>query len=230
MVEHRFNARFRLGGTLPMSRVDVYNRTTKAEGGTDGFQLGDAGLYAVFTPWEILEPHEPDPFLSLHNLQLSAGLTFPTGDERAASLPALHFGQTGSGSIDPRFSAGYYGGFAKYFGAFLDGTLRLDGGADGSGFRNGPIYTVRLGATFAPHRIVSIGVANELVIREKNLQSGRLLSESGGIHDFIVPRVLLNPVAGLFVDASVGIPVWRHVYFQQPAAALYATVAVGWYF
>lgn len=230
LVEHSFGAKFRLGGFVPFMNLHVENRAMMTEGGTGKFKMGDAGLYGVFTPWERSAPHPPHRFFDLQNLSLYAGLTFPTGDERNAALPALHFAQTGSGSIDPRFGVGYAAPIGSYFGAFLDAGLRLDGGADGAGFRNGPLWTARLGGSFTPHKIVSVGVAAELVIRERNLQTGRALSESGGIHTFVVPRVLVRPFKGLFFDATLGIPIWRHVNFQQPVMAYYFSVAAGYFF
>ncbi|HEV8325195.1 MAG TPA: hypothetical protein VG389_26500 [Myxococcota bacterium] len=227
--EHAFGDHVRLGGTLPFSMIRVHNNAWMSDVKTNGFQLGDIGAYAVFQPWESTDPlghHFFDP----HNLQLLFGMTFPTGDERAGSLPGLHFLQLGSGSIDPRFGVGYSGRLGRFFGLYGDVGLRLDGGADSSGYRSGNIYTARVGAMFTPIKYVSIAVSNELVVRNINYQSGGVAAESGGVWDFFVPRVLIAPFGGFFIDASAGIPVWRHVFLQQPVAAFNASVAVGYYF
>lgn len=228
--ERQVRPRLRFGASLPMLDQRVSNNQAspaKPEVVHKGWSLADPSAFLFWAPWETREVHPPDPFLSLHNLQFYFGLSFPLGDERKADAPAIHFAQLGSGSIDPRFGLGYVGRVASRVALFGDASVLIDGGTDTTQFRNGNLYDVRLGGTVAPHRIVAVALTNEVVLRNRNYQTGTRLAESGSRWDFVTGRVTVYPVPAAFVEGSYALPVYRYVNFVQPVTNQIVTVSLG---
>jgi hypothetical protein len=226
-AERRLSSRWQLGVQLPFIDQHVHNNQMNTNVDVD-WKLGDAVIYSALSPWESEDEAHVDPFLSLHNFQFLIGLSLPTGDERVGDFPALHYAQTGSGSADPRLGATYYGRINRWGGAFADAGVVIDTGADGSGYRNGNLYAFGAGAALTPHRLVTLSLADETIIRWHNLQNGQQLFESGGKWNFLVARATAYPVDAVFIDLEVGIPIYRNVNIVQPVTGYNLSVAVGY--
>lgn len=222
---HQLNSSFGFGGTVPFYDMEVFNRQKGTEDQKSAF--GDIGFYAVWAPWEATEPHDPDGFFSLHNLSLLAGLSVPTGNERKGDAPANHFNQLSSGSIDVRLGATYNGSVADGFCLFVGTSLLVDGGSDSSGFRNGTIYDFRIGGSYAPVDFASVFVDLDVLIRERNYQSGSELGSSGGSWGFLELGATVTPGKGFFVEGSVAIPIYRRVNLEQPVSDAMWSLGVG---
>ena len=229
-VYHQISPQIGVGATIPYLLTETRHKFLGTS--TDSSGVGDASVYAFWSPFETTEEHDPDPFFSLHNLGFIGGLSFPTGDEGNADRPALHFGQLGSGSIDARFGIAYNGAITEELRAYVSAGVLIDGGEDSFDFRNGNLFDARLGVSWTPCEWFTGHLGTTWLSRDQNTFNGVDLAESGASFGFIEPGFTIRPIPdeGLFFDFGVSIPIYRFTNEGQPVSEEVYSVGVGWTF
>lgn len=203
----------------------MQNDRTGADTHDSGF--GDVQGYLLWAPWETSADHKEE-FLSRHNLSFLFGLSLPTGDERNGDAPALHFNQTGSGSIDTRIGALYNAPISGPMRVYSGLSFLIDGGSDTSRFRNGTLTDFRIGGSYAPSEIGSVFLSIDWINRRRNLSAGNELGDSGGTWTFLEVGGTLTPWRRSFIDAAVAIPIYRNVHHTQPVSDEVFSLGFGW--
>jgi hypothetical protein len=164
----------------PLAGIDGGN-TSHATGG-----IGDTGLYALFNVWQ-------------HNsqkLNLSLGLSAPTGDSAIRLRPVLHhqgsgtgggyihYGmQIGSGTWDFKPALSYSGQYDDWsFGAQVTGTVRM-ADANGSGFAFGDILQTSAWGGYALTNWLSASLRGVYTVQDKIQHSFNPAIEVSGAMD-----------------------------------------------
>lgn len=215
-VFHQLSAQVGLGAALPYYDQDIDNNVTEIDQHASGF--GDLGGYVLWTPWETPEAHAPDPFLSLHNVSLMAGLSIPTGDELEGEVPALHGYHLGSGSIETKLSLRYDGRAGADLLLFASATMTVDAGPDASNFRYGNGYDFQVGVSAGPIDRLRLLGAVDAIVREKDRLNTIELDDTGGTWWFGVLGAAVTPVDGVTIELSVAIPFYWNVNGTQPVS------------
>jgi hypothetical protein len=224
---HQASCKLGFGIVLPHLQVEVDDLA----GGTSGEDAGfhDVRGYLLWSPWAPEEPEIP-PLLSERNLHFQLGISLPTAPDRVSSDPVEKDGQLGSGSVDFRLSATYWGYVTPEWCVFASTGVVLDTGYDLSGYRNSPSYSLRLGGGWLP-----IPEA-QLYLSFRTNYSGRNFSEpepdgidadSGGVFWYLMPGAVFKPTEQVLIDVSGSFPLYHRVHGSQVLPGITWTIGVS---
>ncbi len=204
------------------NQVSFAGTTQNSEG------LGDAALYGKYALYRdrMINP--------TRELQLVAGVDFPTGETEAADSQGVRLPitqQPGSDSTDATFGAALIWGF-PLLSAYGDLTYRLNGGA---AYTFGNVLALNAGVNvpIASSRWSFTGELNaEVIARDTSSLTGpgvlpnKEVRDSGGETVYATPGVQWRPAPGWAVNAGVQLPIYQYLRGTQLAAEANYILAV----
>lgn len=176
--------------------------------------LGDVALLAEWWPCRgDGEEH------SRSGASILLGVELPTGEEAdapasGATAPSLL--QLGSGTYDPIAGLRWVGGVDRVT-LFGSATVQLAGGVSDNGLRPGGVLELEAGAGTQLHERIAASAALEAVWRQHDHLNRDRLEETRSALWFATPGLSVRLGEHWTLDASVRLPLWRHVSQVQLA-------------